>query len=185
VAFELLRDSVALDFAATVAERGTTDEEQLNDAGDLSAWIAAAGIVDRPPAVTRAQLAHAKQLRESVFAVVSAVADHQSPATADVAVVNEVAGWRGPRISLTPDGRAQRSGGFRAAMAAIAADCIALCGSEEARHLRWCSDARCTRLFVDQSRGHRRRWCGMRGCGDRAKAAAYRARRRTRAAAAS
>ncbi|PYC65712.1 hypothetical protein C7C45_27955 [Micromonospora arborensis] len=30
-----------------------------------------------------------------------------------------------------------------------------------------------------RSRGARRRWCGMRGCGDRAKAAAYRQRRRT------
>jgi predicted RNA-binding Zn ribbon-like protein len=42
-----------------------------------------------------------------------------------------------------------------------------------------CADDRCTRPFVDRSRGHRRRWCGMRGCGDRAKAAAYRARHRT------
>ena len=44
--------------------------------------------------------------------------------------------------------------------------------------LRWCADAYCTRPFIDRSRGGRRRWCGMAGCGDRAKAAAYRMRKR-------
>jgi predicted RNA-binding Zn ribbon-like protein len=43
--------------------------------------------------------------------------------------------------------------------------------------IRWCDDATCTRVFLDRSRGGRRRWCGMAGCGDRAKAAAYRLRR--------
>ncbi|MGH1526542.1 CGNR zinc finger domain-containing protein [Leifsonia sp. L25] len=30
----------------------------------------------------------------------------------------------------------------------------------------------CTRPFLDVSRASNRRWCGMSGCGDRAKAAA-------------
>jgi predicted RNA-binding Zn ribbon-like protein len=44
--------------------------------------------------------------------------------------------------------------------------------------LRRCDDPKCTRLFIDRSRGGRRRWCDMKGCGDRAKAAAYRRRHR-------
>jgi predicted RNA-binding Zn ribbon-like protein len=48
----------------------------------------------------------------------------------------------------------------------------------DGERLRRCDGARCTRLFVDRSRDGRRRWCEMKGCGDRAKAAAYRQRRR-------
>ncbi|WP_350353316.1 CGNR zinc finger domain-containing protein [Microbacterium sp. A8/3-1] len=36
----------------------------------------------------------------------------------------------------------------------------------------------CSRVFIDISRNANRRWCGMRECGDKAKAKAYRARRK-------
>jgi predicted RNA-binding Zn ribbon-like protein len=42
------------------------------------------------------------------------------------------------------------------------------------RFVRRCE--RCTLWFLDVSRGHGRRWCSMAICGNRAKAAAYRAR---------
>jgi predicted RNA-binding Zn ribbon-like protein len=60
----------------------------------------------------------------------------------------------------------------------LAADCLNLFDSADRQALHWCADPSCTRPFIDRSRGHRRRWCGMKGCGDRAKAAAYRARQR-------
>ncbi|WP_228122622.1 CGNR zinc finger domain-containing protein [Saccharothrix syringae] len=41
-----------------------------------------------------------------------------------------------------------------------------------------CGRAECTPLFVDDSRGEPRRWCGMVECGNRVKAAEYRRRRR-------
>lgn len=44
------------------------------------------------------------------------------------------------------------------------------------RYVRRCE--RCTLWFLDVSRGHERRWCSMALCGNRAKAAAYRARAR-------
>jgi predicted RNA-binding Zn ribbon-like protein len=42
------------------------------------------------------------------------------------------------------------------------------------QHVRRCE--RCTLWFLDVSRGHGRRWCSMAICGNRAKAANYRAR---------
>ncbi len=44
------------------------------------------------------------------------------------------------------------------------------------RYVRRCE--RCTLWFYDVSRGHRRRWCTMAVCGNRAKAANHRARAR-------
>jgi predicted RNA-binding Zn ribbon-like protein len=79
---------------------------------------------------------------------------------------------------LDRTGAVRRVGGLDAALAALAADVLDLHGDADRELLSRCADPRCTRPFVDRSRGRRRRWCGMRGCGDRAKAAAYRARRR-------
>jgi predicted RNA-binding Zn ribbon-like protein len=44
--------------------------------------------------------------------------------------------------------------------------------------IRKCEGARCTLWFLDVSKGHRRRWCSMSLCGNRAKVAQHRARNR-------
>lgn len=44
--------------------------------------------------------------------------------------------------------------------------------------VRKCEGATCTLWFLDVSKGHARRWCSMALCGNRAKAAAHRARTR-------
>ncbi|MGI3783352.1 MAG: CGNR zinc finger domain-containing protein, partial [Janthinobacterium lividum] len=82
-----------------------------------------------------------------------------------------------PQIALQPDRSLARSGSWRAGLTAVARDGLALVDPGDAE-LKWCADPTCTHPFLDRSRGHRRRWCEMSGCGDRAKAAAYRARRR-------
>lgn len=50
--------------------------------------------------------------------------------------------------------------------------------SGELSRVRRCSDGRCTRVFLDATRNGRRRWCEMATCGNRAKAARFRARER-------
>ncbi|HYB09262.1 MAG TPA: CGNR zinc finger domain-containing protein [Alphaproteobacteria bacterium] len=45
-------------------------------------------------------------------------------------------------------------------------------------YVRKCERADCTLWFLDVSKSHARRWCSMAVCGNRAKAAAYRARGR-------
>ena len=46
------------------------------------------------------------------------------------------------------------------------------------RLVRACEGVGCTLLFYDRTKGHARRWCSMSVCGNRAKAAAHRARLR-------
>jgi predicted RNA-binding Zn ribbon-like protein len=48
------------------------------------------------------------------------------------------------------------------------------------RLVRRCQGPTCTLWFHDVSKAHARRWCSMAVCGNRAKAAAHRARSRQR-----
>lgn len=44
--------------------------------------------------------------------------------------------------------------------------------------IRRCENEACTLMFYDRTKSHARRWCSMAVCGNRAKAAAHRARLR-------
>lgn len=68
--------------------------------------------------------------------------------------------WRSPEALLLPVGEAL--GRF-------------VC-SEDFSNVKACEGPVCTLLFADHTRGHRRRWCSMAMCGNRAKQAAHRDR---------
>jgi predicted RNA-binding Zn ribbon-like protein len=173
---EFLAGNLALDFVATVAERTTTHLEHLQTGADLADWIVQARLLDRPPAVSQRDLAAAKQLREALFRLVTALTEQAPLPEADRRLVNRLAAAGPPTLSVTPEGRVRRNGRVPEALAALARAGMELFDQPDTQVVRWCDDARCTRPFIDRSRGHRRRWCGMAGCGDRAKAAAYRQR---------
>jgi len=48
--------------------------------------------------------------------------------------------------------------------------------TEDFSNVKACEGPNCTLLFADHTRGHRRRWCSMAMCGNRAKQAAHRER---------
>ncbi|WP_108260949.1 CGNR zinc finger domain-containing protein [Mangrovicoccus ximenensis] len=58
----------------------------------------------------------------------------------------------------------------------IAEAAARLVGEADFRHVRNCEGPSCTLYFLDVSKNHRRRWCSMEVCGNRAKAAAFRKR---------
>jgi predicted RNA-binding Zn ribbon-like protein len=168
----------ALDLVGTVAERTTTHVEHLTTPEQLARWLVAADLLDTVPTVTATDLAAAVRLREALYAVLRAAADAQ-PLPAD-ALADVHAAAAGPAVVLTLDaaGALHRDGDVAAALSTVARAAIELIGGPDRHLVRWCADAACTHPFLDRSRGGRRRWCGMSGCGDRAKARAYRARRR-------
>jgi predicted RNA-binding Zn ribbon-like protein len=178
VTFEFIADRPALDFVATLAERGTTNLEALRRPADLADWLRESGLVDDPGRLTERDLARAKEAREAMFALLAALINGEPPPPDARRHVNAAATSTGPRPTLDGKGRVLRSGGLDAALSALASDVLDLHDSPDRQLLHWCADQRCTRPFVDRSRGGRRRWCGMKGCGDRAKAAAYRQRHR-------
>jgi predicted RNA-binding Zn ribbon-like protein len=178
VQHEFVTGNLALDYVATVAERGTTHREHLAAPADLAEWVAQAGIVDDPVAVTAAGLERAKVVREAVFALVEATIDGEPAPREALRVVNEAAAAP-PPTPVLQDAALRRAGDLDAVLSALARAALELLGGPERARVKWCAGEACTRPFVDRSRGGRRRWCGMAGCGDRAKAAAYRARKRT------
>jgi predicted RNA-binding Zn ribbon-like protein len=94
----------------------------------------------------------------------------------DMDLVNAAAAAPPVTAALTPGGL-RRSGTADEIIATIARSAVALLGGPDAGRIRECEDAPCSRLFVDTSRAGSRRWCEMSGCGNRAKAAGFRARR--------
>jgi predicted RNA-binding Zn ribbon-like protein len=58
----------------------------------------------------------------------------------------------------------------------IAAACAHLICEADFRYVRNCEGPTCSLYFLDVSKNHRRRWCSMEVCGNRAKAAAHRKR---------
>jgi len=179
VLFDFVADRPALNFVATVAERGSTHLEQLNTGEDLAGWVAQSGLTSDPVRVTAAQLTEARCVREAMFASITALIDRTPPRPVDREVVNAAAARPRPLTRLTAAGAVHRTGDLESVLALLAEDCLALFDGPDRDNLNRCADPRCTRPFIDRSRGHRRRWCGMKGCGDRAKAAGYRQRQRT------
>jgi predicted RNA-binding Zn ribbon-like protein len=176
--FHFLADRPVLDFVATIAERGTTDDEKLLRPGDLADWARQSGITTVRPAVSSAQLRLAIEIREAAYGMLEARIDGSAPDREDRALINAAASHPPPLPELDATGTLSREGGIDAVLALLARDCLELLAGPDRTLLRRCDDPKCTRLFVDRSRGRRRRWCDMKGCGDRAKAAAYRRRHR-------
>lgn len=182
MAFPITSGNLALDFVGTLGERRDARAEHLLEPADVAAWLVQAGVLDSPPATDEHTLAEAVAVREAMFVVVERLVDDPTAALpqAELAALNEAAAAPPPTLVLHADRRLVRSGSWRSGLSAVARDALALVEPGDAA-LKWCANPTCTHPFLDRSRGHRRRWCEMAGCGDRAKAAAYRARRRAAA----
>lgn len=90
--------------------------------------------------------------------------------------VNDTATGPAPTIRLS-DAGLRMSGDLLAVLSQIARSAVAVLADPHTR-LKECGRTGCTRIHLDRSRGARRTGCGVDECGNRVKAAAYRARRR-------
>jgi len=174
--FTFVSGNLALDFAGTVQHRDTAPIDLLSSPALLREWWMAVGLVDQPPEVCEAEFADALAVREAVYRLALAAATDGERSQADVDLLNAAAA-RPPVIALLTRDGVRRTGSADAVIASIARDAIGLLGGPDATRIRECEDPPCTRLFVDVSRAGSRRWCDMSGCGNRAKAAGFRARR--------
>jgi predicted RNA-binding Zn ribbon-like protein len=169
----------ALDFAGTMLWRRTARTDLLREPGDLAQWAREAGVLDDMEPPSPADLRTAREIREAIYQVVSAaVLGGSRPSSRDIEVLNELAGQPLPLLTLTPGGGTSSSGTSTQVASLLARDAIDLLGSADRTKVKECSNPDCTRLFIDHSRGASRRWCGMAECGNRAKAADYRRRKK-------
>ncbi|MEV8596425.1 ABATE domain-containing protein [Streptomyces sp. NPDC052012] len=183
-AYELRFDTgrVCLDLLAT-----THPVERLSSVEVLRAWIAGSGLV---PAGT--SLAHAdsswpaafRELRDAVAPLVRARSRPGAPSRdRALARVNDLARAAPPAPRAVPgdDGALVRCldgpPALAALLAAVARDAVDLLTDPVARaSLRQCEGDNCPIVYVDTSRGRRRRWCSSEVCGNRERVARHRRR---------
>jgi predicted RNA-binding Zn ribbon-like protein len=202
----MVGDHLALDFLNTVATPSGAPIEWLKDGKDLLWWLEQAGAIDK--AVVAKELhtsgeeldavaEEARRLREWFRGFVRQhkgkrlgaaslrelaplnrlLADDDSyrQVVAAVKAATRSAGsspqplqWSGQRRWTSP----------RRLLQPIAEAIGDLVCHGDFRLVRACEGMGCTLLFYDRTKGHARRWCSMSVCGNRAKAAAHRARLR-------
>ena len=169
---------VTLDFLATIRGRPESRVELLAVPGDLSDWIAEAGIAAAPPGSSEL-LDQARELREAIRRLFGCARQGGKPEESDLRLVNEWARSPVAAPQIGP-GFARESVGpdpVTGALAYVARESVELITGPDLKRLRTC--AGCTLLFLDRSRPGNRRWCSMERCGNRNKTANYREKWRT------
>jgi len=192
-----------LDFLNSIGTPVDTVVEWLADGKDLMSWLEQAGLVSAEEAATirancfpgelDAVAAQARALREWFRAFVLAHKGHalgpdslpklmplnrilerddaygaivaRPIAATDQSTTSRLE-WRTLRRWRTPD----------SLLIPIAHAIANFLASEDFSRVKLCGKSPCTLFFLDRTRGHRRRWCSMTLCGNRAKQALYRAR---------
>ena len=174
--------SLALAFAVTGP--GTNEGplalfQTLRRPSDLERWasdvVGAAGLQ-----ATDRDLEPAVRLQAAIWSVADALIDGQPVPEGDRQVLNERAAQPClvPRLLPGPTRTWVGVQGVTSLMSSIARDAIDVLGGPRAARLKRCEGSRCSLLFVDTSRSGRRRWCSMERCGNRAKVAGHRRRRK-------
>jgi predicted RNA-binding Zn ribbon-like protein len=177
--FAFVSGCPSLDLVGTLKWRRDDREEQLVDVAAWRAWVEASGLtVSLIGPMDEQALSRVIAVRESLYRTFNAVLDRRAVPRADLARLNAVAAGSGPESRLNARGEVRRSGTVDQVLNAVVRDAMDVLDGASLTQLRECVNPRCTRLFVDTSRAGSRRWCGMTECGNTAKVAAFRARRR-------
>jgi len=140
---------------------------------------------DRPELRQRA-LGRIRRVRDAMRELLDATVERRPPADAALAEVNRA--LRAPYVyELVPasDGvsldHRHEGDPVDGALARLAEAIGRELTSIDTDRLRICANEECRWVFRDSSPGGRRKWCDMRTCGNRAKVARHRARRREQA----
>ncbi|MGW2023979.1 CGNR zinc finger domain-containing protein [Streptomyces decoyicus] len=174
---------ICLDLAATT---GGAPAERLTGPDQLRAWLTGAGLVPRGTpldGLDAAWVGRFRALRELVRRLVHDELRGRA-SDADLALLNSAAASGqppAPRAVRTADGTLARAlpgpPDFAGLLAAVARDAVGLLTDEAARaQLRQCAGESCTLVYLDTSRGRRRRWCSSEVCGNRERVARHRRR---------
>jgi len=187
--FDLSGGNLALDFVNTVSSRATPERlDRLSDYPKLVVFGEETGVLSQLVANRLYRIARevagrgetalqqAVRLREALFDIFSAVAEHRASPNHALALLNfavqeSAAHSRivhtNRRFAVEWIGMDSYLDSLLWAIARAAADLLT---SNEIANLRICASDQCAWLFLDHTKNHRRRWCDMKTCGNRVKA---------------
>ena len=190
-AFAFVAERLWLDFVNT--DTGARGTDVLHDFARFAGWLEAAHVLDterassmqrralQQPAGALAVLGDARRVRAVLRALAERGAGADGARLDALGEINRVlgrsAGTR--RVERRDDGTFVRAfvavgdafAGLLIPIVESAADALILA---ELNRVRRCADPRCGRVFQDETKNGRRRWCDMATCGNRAKAARHR-----------
>lgn len=179
---------MCLDFVNTLDDRfSAKPKELLEQYVDLARFAEDTGSlgdaqVDRlmtrsmqRPEEARRTLASAVQLREAISEIFYALARKKPVPAASLVILNQHVQEAAQHLGLEA-GRRHFEWKFEsdsydlfAPLWPIARDAAELLASGRLEYVRACASKTCEWLFLDESKNHRRRWCDMTKCGNRAK----------------
>jgi predicted RNA-binding Zn ribbon-like protein len=169
---------LSLDFIATSGARAG---ELLPASPCLAEWLVAAGLTEQAPMLSDVELNDARALRSTLSRLVWASIGDGTFDRGDLDLTNAVAARPTPVRSLCLRGEDLVAQGaapeIDQCLGVIARDAIDLLTGPQRALLRTCAAEGCSGLYVDLSRGHRRKWCTTTGCGNRTRVSAHRHRR--------
>jgi len=185
--FNFSGGALCLDFANTVGDRPICNEERLQSFADVLHWSSQARILDEGQLARLAREADRRQrlagaafrravgFRERLFGIFSRLATGERPTKDDLAELNRTLAVALRHLRVEPEGDgfgwswSAPGTRFDQVLWPVARSAAELLTSVERELIRECASDRCSWLFVDRSRTHRRRWCDMKVCGNRAK----------------
>ncbi|HVN28301.1 MAG TPA: ABATE domain-containing protein [Candidatus Binataceae bacterium] len=182
------RPEMCLDFANTLAYRGSSRIESIHNFDELVRWCGDSGVTPsalaarlrewsgRHPKRTLEIFTAAISLRELVYRIFHALASGAPPDDDELDQLNDAMRETPARtlVARTDDGFGWEVENAKPSVHLILAPVLwsaadLLVGPQRAR-LRECSNDKCLWLFLDDSKNGTRRWCSMQACGNRAKA---------------
>jgi predicted RNA-binding Zn ribbon-like protein len=129
-------------------------------------------------------LERAYALREAIYHIFSASAARARPAADDLEALNQELkpALAQGRVVVTAEGFDWAWGTemlcLDQMLPPLARGAATLLTSEERSRVRQCASPTCGWLFVDSTKNHRRQWCSMTGCGNKARVRRHRQRQR-------
>lgn len=129
-------------------------------------------------------LASAIQLREAISDIFYALVRKKTVPAAALMILNQHVQEASQHVGLAPAKRGfewkfeSQTYDLFAPLWPIARDAAELLASERVELIRACASKTCEWLFLDESKNHRRRWCDMTKCGNRAKVRSFYKRNR-------
>lgn len=196
--FTFLGHALCLDFARTRKRRPTQHpQELLKSYADLVSWGQAAHAISpsqgqhllheavQHPAESLFVLQQAIEVREAIYRIFEAIAEHEPLDDAAMSILNNALAqtMTHARIVRTSSGFSweweQDERAMERVLWPIVRSAADLLTSQEVGTVRLCAASDCSGLFIDTSKNHSRRWCDMTSCGNRAKARRHYERKRT------
>lgn len=175
-----IADERALDFINTLAMAERSPRDFLQSDEDVLQWLNHAGFAAAAVGKPGELLAAARALRTTIRELVTA---KKGGGALTLETLN---GWLAQAqsyLQISNDGgktlhvkRQYLLTTPEQVLAPIAENAAHLLAEGEFAYVRQCEHPECTLWFYDKTKAHRRRWCSMALCGNRAKVARFRAK---------